>query len=398
MPLITSGVLRGFYAPEYRGNSIVNLLASLLRARGGRSPHPGLEGFPAGAFRAARRAVYLVLDGLGEYQLQWYLKQAGKSPFFAAHPRQVITTVFPATTAAAVTTFATGAPPYEHGILGWHLHLGDLGMVSTILMGVTRTGTPMAKPDFPLKEYLRLPSYLESVPGRRSLISYGAIPDSRYSRAGLRWHESSACTTLTGLVRQVVAFARGRGRALAYAYWPGLDSLCHEWGCFHAKTMRHMIALDGAMARLCAALKKTGTALVVTADHGLVDTPPERCIELRDVPGFYDCLAMLPSGDAREVSCFVRPARLNRFRGILRTSLRHACACVEGDALVQGGFFGRGKQHPALSQRVGDFVLIAREGYAFNTTPPGMRSGFKRGNHGGMSPEEMRVPLYVMTG
>lgn len=397
MSLISSGPLRGFYAPEYRGNSIVNLLASLLRSRGGRSPHPGLAGFPGGAFRRARRAVYLVVDGLGEYQLQWYLKQVKKSPFFAAYPRQVITTVFPATTAAAVTTFATGAPPFEHGILGWHLHLGDLGMVSTILVGVTRTGMPMAGPDFPLKQYLRLPSYLETVPGRRTLISYGVIPDSRYSKAGLRWHESSACTTLTGLVRQVVAFARGRGRGLAYAYWPGLDSLCHEFGCFRPKILRHMIAIDQALARLSKALRATGTALVVTADHGLVDTSPERCIELRDVPGFYDCLAVLPSGDAREISCFVRPYRLKTFRRIVRQSLRKACVCVEGDALVKGGFFGHGRQHPALAQRVGDFVLIARDGYAFNTTPPGMESGFKRGNHGGMSPEEMRAPLYIVS-
>ena len=396
MSLISSGPLRGFYAPEYGGNSIVNLLASLLRARGGRSPHPGLKGFPAGAFRAARCAVYLVLDGLGEHQLQWYLKQVKKSPFFAAYPRQVITTVFPATTAAAVTTFATGASPFEHGILGWHLHLGDLGMVSTILMGVTRTGTPMAKPDFPLKDYLRLPSYLDSVPGRRSLISYGVIPDSRYSKAGLRWHDSSACTTLNGLVRRITALAR-RGRGLVYAYWPGLDSLCHEKGVFHPKTMRHIVAIDQAMARLVEALQGTGAALVITADHGLVDTPPERCIELRDVPGFYDCLAMLPSGDAREVSCFVRPSRLMTFQRIVRKFLRKACVCVEGDALVKGGFFGHGREHPALAQRVGDYVLIARDGYAFNTTPPGMKSGFKRGNHGGMSPQEMRVPLYIVT-
>ena len=47
MALIPAGPLRGFYAPEYEGGSLVNLLASLLRARGGRSPHKSLAGFPA---------------------------------------------------------------------------------------------------------------------------------------------------------------------------------------------------------------------------------------------------------------------------------------------------------------------------------------------------------------
>lgn len=396
MALIPQGPLRGFYAPEYCGNSIVNLLADLIRAQGGRSPHPGLVDFPVKALGAARRVLYLVADGLGEYQLRRYLAGIRHSPFFAAYPHRVITTVFPATTAAAVTTFATGASPFEHGILGWHLHLGDLGLVSTILLAATRTGVPMAGPEFPLKDYLRLPAPLMTTRGRRVLISYGRIPDSRYSRAGLRWHENHSCTTLAGLVRHVAAFARGRGRALAYAYWPGLDSLCHEHGVFHPRTLKHMAALDRTLACMTVALRGTGAALVVTADHGLVDTPPGRSIELREVPGFYDCLSVLPSGDAREVSCFVRPSRLGAFRRIVNSVLRPACVCVEGEQLIRDGFLGSGREHPALSGRVGDYVLIARDGYAFNTTPRGMKSDFKRGNHGGMSAEEMRVPLYLI--
>lgn len=397
MPPIRQGPLRGMYAPEYEGGSIVNLLASLIRARGGRSPHRGLLGFPDRAARAARCVVYLVLDGLGEEQLRHYLRTARRSPFWGAHPRQVITTVFPATTAAAVTTFATGAAPAEHGILGWHLHLGDLGLVSTILLATTRTGAPMAEDDFNLKDYLRLPSYLESVPGPRTLISFGTIPESRYSKAGLKWHRKAACRTLAGLVRHMTAFGR-RGRGLAYAYWPMLDTLCHAHGVDHPKVRRHLATLDHALARVWKLLQGTGTLLVVTSDHGLVEASHSQCIELRDLPGFYDCLAVLPSGDAREVSCFVRPGRERTFLERVRKHLGRACRCVKGQWLMKHGFFGGGRRHPALSQRVGDYVLIARGGYAFSATPAGATSDFHRANHGGMSAEEMRVPLYVLSG
>jgi hypothetical protein len=89
----------------------------------------------------------------------------------------------PATTAAAITTFSTGATPAEHGILGWHLHLADLGLVGTILPVVTRTGVPLADARFNLARYLRLPVYLDSIRGGKQLLSYGAIPFSRFSRA-----------------------------------------------------------------------------------------------------------------------------------------------------------------------------------------------------------------------
>jgi len=396
MPIATSGPLKHFQVPDYDGNSTVNMLASVIRSRGGRSPHAELDGLPGSLLRPARNVIYLVVDGLGEEQLARHLREGRGRAFLAVHLRRTISTVFPATTAAAVTTFATGAAPAEHGVLGWHLHLPDLGMVSTILPAVTRTGSPFAPPEFDLHRYLRLPSHLNTTRGRRALLSYDHIPESRFSLAGTRWHERAAYGTLPSMVRAIAAFARRSRFGLAYAYWPGFDSFCHEKGCAHAATLRHLDEIDRALARLVRVLKGTNTCLLVTADHGLVDAPRKRCVELRDVPGFMDCLAILPSGDARQVSCFVRPARVARFKRIVREQLRAACVCVTGEELLRLGVFGPGRQHPALAARLGDYVLIARDGYAFAHTPAGAKSDFNIGNHGGMSKAEVQVPLYVV--
>ena len=394
--MATSGPLKGFFLPDYAGDGVVNMLSSVIRSRGGRSPYAELEGLPASLLKPARNVIYLVADGLGEEQLARHLKEGYAREFFAVHLRRAISTVFPATTAAAVTTFATGAAPAEHGILGWHLHLPDLGMVSTILPCVTRTGSPFAPPEFDLHRYLKLPSYLDTTRGRRALLSFGHIPKSRYSKIGTRWHERAGYETLAGMTGAIAAFARRSRFGLAYAYWPGFDSMCHEKGCFHRATVRHLDEIDRALARLVRSLRGTNTCLLVTADHGLVDAPRNRCVELREVPGFMECLALLPSGDAREVSCFVRPSRVAQFRRVVREHLRKACACVPGEELLRLGVFGPGRQHPAFSSRLGDYVLIARDGYAFASTPACAKSEFNIGNHGGMSKTEVRVPLYVV--
>ena len=70
--------------------------------------------------------------------------------------------------------------------------------------------------------------------------------------------------------------------------------------------------------------------------------------------------------------------------------------CVTGEELLRLGVFGPGRQHPALAARLGDYVLIARDGYAFAHTPAGAKSDFNIGNHGGMSKAEVQVPLYVV--
>jgi hypothetical protein len=382
--------------PDYRGGSIVNLLASIIRSRGGRSPHAGLEGLPAKALFDAQKVVYLVVDGLGKEQLDRYLASRSRAAFFAEHPHRTITTVFPATTAAAITAFGTGASPAEHGILGWHLHLHDLGMVCTILPATTRTGSPMADDTFDLKRYLKLPLPLQSAKCRKEVISWGKIPESRFSNAGIRWNRAHSCTTLAGLSRQIVAFAKTRGRALAYAYWPGYDSLCHEVGCYRPKTVRHLAKIDRMLAGLARKLRGAGTAILVTADHGLVDSTPAHRISFREIPGFYDCLAALPSGDARCAHCFVRPSKVRKFRSLVSQRLEKACLCVPGGELLRLGAFGPGKPHPALANRVGDFVLIAKSDYTFGSHLPGEKIEFNVANHGGMSPAEVRVPLFIV--
>lgn len=398
MPHIRNDLLKNFFLPDYRDGSIVNLLASIIRSRGGRSPHADLAGLPAGALSGARKVVYLVVDGLGEEQLDRYL--AGRSPatFFAKHSHQTITTVFPATTAAAITTFSTGASPAEHGILGWHLHLHDLGMVSTILPATTRTGSPMAGSKFNLRKYLDLPLPLESVKCRKELISWGDIPDSRFSQAAVCWDRARSCTTLAGLSRQIVAFAKTPGRALAYAYWPGYDSFCHEAGRRHPATVRHLAEIDRMLSGLVQKLRGTGMTLIVTADHGLVDSAPVHRISFREIPGFYDCLAVLPSGDARCAHCFVRPSKVRKFRSIFFQCLEKSCVCVPGEDLLKLGAFGPGQPHPALANRVGDFVLIAKSDYCFGSPLPGEKIEFNVANHGGMSEAEVRVPLYSVLG
>ena len=395
MPYIKSGLLKGFYRPDYRDGCIVNLLASIIRSRGGRSPHADLSGLPARVLRPYRKIVSLVIDGLGEEQLGAHLNKGLGRRFFAAQAHRVISTVFPATTAAAVTTFSTGASPAEHGVLGWFINLHDLGVVGNVLLEKTMFGTGLNKGSF-LSDYLKLPSHLNTISGTRALLSDSRILRSQHSQSGTKWTRRLAFATLGGMGRAITAFARSRGRGFAYAYWPEYDHLCHGHGCLHKKTAAHFEDIDRTLAQWIGKLAGTGTALIVTADHGLVDVAPDCRVNLTLVEGLLSCLATLPSGDARAMSCFVRPRMTKVFETIVRGKLSASCVCVRGEDLMAQGFYGEGRPYPSLGGRVGDYVLIARDGYAFSVAVPGGKNSRKIGEHGGLSAREVRVPLYIM--
>ncbi|MDE0035469.1 MAG: alkaline phosphatase family protein [Deltaproteobacteria bacterium] len=386
----------GFHFPDYRGGSLVNLLSSIIRALGGISPHLGLRALDETTLNGVRRITYLVLDGVGYEQLDRFMGAGGGSHFFSRHPFERITTVFPSTTAAAVTTLSTGATPAEHGLLSWHLHLHDLGLVGAVLPGKTLTGTPLAGSDFNLRRYLGLPSYLSSVRRHKRLLSFGTLGRSPYSNAGTRWNGYGAYNTLRGMERQTARFARQGRPGLAYVYWPLYDTLCHRKGVQARETRRHLAEIDASLGRLTSQLAGTGTLLLVTADHGVVDSPPPKRIDLAAVPGLLDCLAMLPAGDGRQVSCFVRPGRVGRFREVLARHLADACVCITGEELLESGLLGPGQPHPALRSRVGDYVLLARDDYAFQVAASQTKARVHKGNHGGLSSDEVYVPLYAL--
>ena len=382
--------------PDYNGGSIVNLMSSIIRARGGRSPHRPLRGLPPAELRPYKKVVLLLLDGLGSNQLLRFISQGKGRQFLALHPWQKITTASPATTAAVVTTLATGASPAEHAILGWHLHLPDLGMDGTILPFITRTDTPIATPEFDLKKYLALPAPLATIRGRRVLISQGHIPTSRTSMAMPWWTERHSFENLDGMLRQLRAFARSSGRAYTYAYWPAYDSHCHDYGPEGRVPALHLSEIDAFLARAQKVLAGTNTLLLVTADHGHMQT--HTALNLAEIPGFYDTLATLPSGDARMVQCFVRPARVKEFLRLTRTAPLHgASVCVPQAEILRSGLLGPGKPHPALLNRLGDYTLFAAPGHAF-LYPPALSTykKAKSGNHGGLSADELEVPLFVV--
>ena len=98
--------------PNYKNGSIVNLMASIKCAFGGKSEYEPLGGFNISA--NSKNIVLIILDGLG-YD---FLNKYGKNSYLSRHLLKKITSVFPAGTASAMTSFATGLAPQQHGLTG----------------------------------------------------------------------------------------------------------------------------------------------------------------------------------------------------------------------------------------------------------------------------------------
>ena len=385
------------HLPNYRDGSIVNLMQSILAGfdvpGAGRAAHGPLADLAPEEVADARHVVLLVVDGLGQAQLD-----AGPAPALRALLRATMTSVFPSTTASAVTTFLTGLAPVEHAMTGWFIWLRELDSVVTPLPFTTRAGgADLAALGVSPAEVFVGRTVFERMRADCHAVLPADLVDSRYSRAHMRGAVSRGFEGLGALVDSILDIVLHAGRrTYVSAYWPVLDALSHEFGASSVEARRHLAEIDLHFARLRTALAGTGTLLVVTADHGFVDLRPESRLEAESVPGLAPLLAQPLCGEPRVAYCYVREECRADFVERAVEGLGGAARVVDSASMIEDGWFGLGEPHPRLRERVGDFALVMRGDYAIRDRIAGEEPFRHVGVHGGVSREEMRVPLVVV--
>jgi hypothetical protein len=155
----------------------------------------------------------------------------------------------------------------------------------------------------------------------------------------------------------------------------------------------HLERLDAGLARLLHDLAGSDSLVLVSADHGFIDCPPERQVQLADHPGLEACLTLPLCGEPRLAHCWLRPGTRRRFLDYVSTELAGRLQARAAADLVAEGLFGPGPVHPRLLERLGDYCLVAEGDWLIKDRLAGERPYRHLGVHGGLSAAELYVPL-----
>ncbi|MCK5025314.1 MAG: alkaline phosphatase family protein [Nanoarchaeota archaeon] len=377
--------------PDYNGGSIVNLTSSILESFDAQPLYPVLKEFKESKeLRDSSNVILLVLDGIG-YE---YLKKNGQDSILNKYLIRKLTSTFPSTTASATTTLKTGVAPQQHGITGWFMFLKELGVVSAILPFRPRYGTLSFSHNGIRREDIFTEKRINEKIKAPSFIIYpDELVDGKVQKKS---KNILAYKTLDGLFLEIKKAIKSTDkRKYIYAYWDKFDYLCHREGCSGQKTKEHFLELDLKISSFIKSLEGTNSTLIITADHGLIDTPKSKTILLQDHPELLETLTLPLCGEPRVVYCYVHPSKARQFEDYINKKLDYCCELHKSEDLIQKGLFGLYKPHKMLLERIGDYVLIMKENYIIRDQLLREKEKFSISNHGGMSKEEMFVPLII---
>jgi hypothetical protein len=194
----------------------------------------------------------------------------------------------------------------------------------------------------------------------------------------------------------VAAEALAGGAAYAHVYLDELDSLMHAVGTEDpaVAVVTRTILDDVHQATLPA-----GTLVLLTADHGMSPVDPDRTIYVNELwPELAtqletgaDGKPLAPAGSCRDLFLHARDGEVEAVRTGLAERLAGVADVVAVGELIEEGIFA--EPSPRLSARLANVAVLPRHGEAVYWHEPGRFAQHLHGQHGGLSREEMEIPL-----
>ena len=220
-------------------------------------------------------------------------------------------------------------------------------------------------------------------------ISSAAIMPQRFAGSGLtmaalRGARPVGAQTLDERIDAAMQQLR-EGAAVVYLYWSDLDHAGHGFGTDCDEWVAELELVDAALARINRELPK-GVCALVTGDHGMVNTRPERRIDVAQNPHLQQDLKLI-AGEGRAVHIHAA-TNPNEVIGRWRDELGERATIVQGGEVVEilGGESGATLTGDAVAFMHDDWVVVD------SRTQP-KKSIDLVGVHGSFSSAELAIPI-----
>ncbi|MDX1469042.1 MAG: alkaline phosphatase family protein [Acidimicrobiia bacterium] len=354
-------------SPSYDGSGLVNLVAEIETRLTGGSVATGLTG--AELVPDGETYVLVLFDGLGVAQLEHHGARS-----FANALADVLDAPFPSTTSVSLATIASGFAPSQHGQVAHLTWMPDVGEVVNCLKWVTLGGQPVSY-DYP--SVLPSPNLWERLRANGVepiTVQPGDFSGSPLSRVLYRGARFEPAWDAEELVTATVQLAAEPGRFI-FTYVPYVDFAGHVWGLGSDEFTEAMGLAVSVWERIAAVLP-SNAVLLGTADHGLKEFGDEQKLLVRD-PRFD---GMRFAGDSRGVHVWGETAAVDDL------------ADATGGTLVNPLSLLGAEPSAAAVERSAPQLLLAPADLA--VLPKGFDKRL-RCYHGGLTPEELQIPLLV---
>ena len=357
--------------------------------------------------------VLLLIDGFGWRFFEKFQEMPFLRRLMASGKVEKLTSQFPSTTSAHVTTMHTGEPVGKSGVFEWFYYEPQVDrIIAPLLFSYagdnerdTLKGIIKGKKLYPnqtLYQELAEQGVESHVFGVRDYTP------STYTNVVTKGAKLHGFKTLPeALVNLGMLLKTSKAPTYINFYLENIDSACHKYGPTSLQTgaeiEAYLLFMDFFFTRIFTGKKKV--LFLMTADHGASEVDPATTIFLNKDKRFAGIERFLksnqagelivPAGSARDMFLYIKDELLDEAQEFLSTRLEGKAEVVKTKWLMENGYFGP-EVSKKLRERVGNLVILP---YRYESVWWYEKKVFEQnfyGHHGGMTPQEMEIPFITL--
>ena len=369
----------GFTEPAYGQRSLADVLPAVGRALGvSLDGHAKVLELPP----APSYVVFLV-DGMGAELLA---RHGNAAPYLSSlvEGSATGTAGVPSTTATSLTSLGTGLVPGAHGLVGYTARIPGTDRLLNHLSWDTSVD--------PL-EWQPHPTAFDRLASAGVHVT--SVNKRDFDGSGLTVASQRGATYVgadrVGERIAAAVSASGESPALTYVYDSDLDWTGHKFGVASTQWLQQLSMIDAQAEHLREALPSS-TRLLVIADHGMVDSPQDDRVDVDEVTGMRDGVALI-GGEARFRHLYCPFRAVDDVIATWREVLGTRATVLARDEAIDRGWFGH--VEPQVRARLGDVMVACHDDAAVVSTRDFPYEKSLVGLHGSLTPAEMLIPILV---
>ena len=374
--------------PNY-DHSILNTITSILKYYNVETKHKSLERLDEKLKKKYRNVVFLILDGMGEH----ILKDISPNGYFIDNKIDCVTSVYPSTTTAALTTYYSGKPPYETGWIAWSQYFKEYGRAVDMLKhreSYKGDNFKDARIDV-FKTIVNYETVFEKIEkASPNIKAYEIMP----TYADKKSKRSIRADNIDEICENIECLCKNPEEKFIMAYSDNPDGLLHKYGTKSEEAKKFIKETEIKIKNLYKNLGED-TILIISADHGHKDI--EKAYMVLDYPELLECLIMPASLESRSLTFWVKENMRKEFEERFNNIFKEDFILMKREEFFEKHYLGYGEKHPKIDDFIGNYValsisssIIVLETYLATGKP------VKKSTHCGLTKEEMEVPVIVI--
>lgn len=337
-----------------------------------------------------KNVIFLILDGLGEHTLD----QISPDGYLNKNKIDCVTSVYPSTTTAALTTYYSGCPPYETAWIAWSQYFKEYGRaIDMFSHNESYMREPLKKPLIDVyKTVINYESIFNKIENASNDVkAYEIEPEYAERRA----KRSLRANNIDEIIMNINDLCTMKGRKFIFAYLDNPDGLLHKFGTTSEEVKDFVRETEQKIEKMVEGFDKD-TILIISADHGHKDI--EKAYTLLDYPEIQECLIMPASLESRVLTFWVKEEMkdifVKRFNNVFKNEF---WLMTKDEFINKHHFLGYGNKHYKIDDFIGNFVALSVSGSIIKLETFLVEGKpIKKSTHCGLTKEEMEVPVIVV--